>query len=257
MTNYERFRSLHHAEELLVLPNAWDAKSASHIEAQQFPAVATSSMAVAHSLGFEDGQQMSFEDYLFVIRRIVSTVHVPVSVDMEMGYGDSNEAIFQNMLRLAALGVAGINIEDSVIDGKARKLQEVKKFASTIEYTRNKLLAANANLFINLRCDTYILNVENKQAETASRLKIYNDCGADGIFLPCIVNEEDIAAAVAATTLPLNVMFMTGLPGFAELKKLGVKRISMGPFLFNKVYSHIAPLLQSVTDNKNTAPLLS
>src|ERR1700754_4423609 len=111
----EKFRELHSSADLFVLPNVWNAKSALLFQEQQFPAVATSSAAVADSLGYADGEGMPFDDYVFVIGRIAAAVQIPVSVDLEMGYGTSDEEIYNNILRLIDLGIAGINIEDSVI----------------------------------------------------------------------------------------------------------------------------------------------
>ncbi|WP_212004629.1 isocitrate lyase/phosphoenolpyruvate mutase family protein [Chitinophaga sp. HK235] len=182
------FKELHQTDKLFILPNAWDARSAQLFQEKGFSAVATSSAAVAGSLGYEDGEQMPFDDYLFVVRRILAAVSIPLSVDLEMGYGTTVEEIYKNIRQLADLGVAA---------------------------------------------------------------------GADGIFLPCISAVEDIADAVAQTRLPLNVMCVPGLPGFEELSELGVKRVSMGPFLFNKVYDHIGTLSHAITVADGFAPLFS
>ncbi len=256
-TPYQKFKSLHAADELFLLPNAWDARSASMFEENKFPAVATSSAAVANSLGYEDGENMSFDDYTFVIRRILSSITIPLTVDIETGYGNSDLEIAENILHLADLGVAGINIEDSVIHKSGRKLKDAVTFAKTVSYIKNKLNARGIDLFINVRCDTYILNVDNKQKETINRLKLYNDSGADGIFLPFISTEKDIAAAIENTTLPLNVMCVPNLPDFDTLNELGVKRVSMGPFMFHKVYGEINPLSKAILATKTFSPVLA
>jgi 2-methylisocitrate lyase-like PEP mutase family enzyme len=239
------------------LPNVWNAKSALLFQEKEFPAIATSSAAVANSLGYEDGEKMPFHDYLFVISRILSSVQIPLSVDLEMGYGTSDEEIYANIRELIDRGVAGINMEDSTVTKSGRVLKESQVFAKTIENIKNKLVSKNLNLFVNIRCDTFILNVDNKRQETNNRLKIYEATGADGIFLPCICTEEDIAETVSRTKLPLNVMCIPGLPGFEILSKLGVKRVSMGPFLFNKVYDNIGLLSQAITENGSFSSILS
>ena len=245
-TSFEKFRSLHHADQLFVLPNAWDARSAQILQEQKFPAIATSSAAVANSLGYEDGEKMSFDEYLFVIKRILDSVNVPVTVDIETGYGKTNDDIYNHLRKLIKLGVVGINIEDSIIVNGQRFMQDAKTFSSNIEFIRKKLREDSLELFINIRCDTYILNVENKERETLSRLSIYNNYGADGIFLPCISHEEDIREVVAHTKLPLNVMVVPGVPDIETLNRLGVKRVSMGPFLFQKTYNGIAEHVREV-----------
>jgi 2-methylisocitrate lyase-like PEP mutase family enzyme len=255
-SNFKKFKELHYGKQLFVLPNAWDAKSALVFQQEQFPAIGTSSAAVSGALGYDDGEGMPFNDYLFVIKRILSSVQVPVTIDMEMGYAKSNEKIYENIQKLIEAGVVGINIEDSIISNSKRSLRNANEFAETISYIRNKFVANNKELFINVRCDTYILNVQDKQKETGKRLKIYESAGADGIFLPCISNENDIAEAMQFSKLPLNVMCIPGLPDFDTLQKLGVKRISMGPFLFNKTYKKAAELSQKLIEKKTVSPIL-
>ena len=252
---FKEFKSLHHSDALFVLPNAWNAKSAELFQEQGFPAIATSSMAVANSIGYEDGEEMPFNDYLFIVKHILSSIKIPLSVDMEMGYGISDDQILTNIQRLTELGVAGINIEDSVMVKSVRVLKDPGLFAKTIEKAKDALIAKGINLFINVRCDTYILDVKNKQQETLDRLKQY-ETTADGIFLPCIANEEDIWEVVNNTKLPLNVMCVPGLPGFDRLNKLGVKRVSMGPFMFNKVYNNIAELTKTITTGNSFTAIL-
>jgi 2-methylisocitrate lyase-like PEP mutase family enzyme len=245
-----RFKQLH--QSLFILPNAWNPKSALHFQQAHFPAAATSSAAVANSLGYEDGEAMPFDEYLLIIRRILATVQIPVTVDLEMGYGNTNKAIYANIQKLAELGVAGINIEDSTIQSGNRTLKDANTFAETIAFIRNKV-----ELFINVRCDTYLLNVANKQTDTLARIQLYEAAGADGIFLPGISAEADIAEAVNATPLPINVMCIPALPDFETLQTLGVKRVSMGPFLFNKLYDSITPLTQAITATNNFSPLFA
>jgi len=256
-TPFQKFRALHHADKLFVLPNAWDARSAQILQDQKYPAIATSSAAVANSLGYDDGEKMSFDEYLFVVRRILTSVNVPVTVDIETGHGKTKEDIYENLRSLISLGVAGINIEDSVIAYGQRSMQNAKTFGGNIEFFRKKLSEDNLELFINIRCDTYILNVENKERETINRLSLYNNCEADGIFLPCISNEEDIAEAVAHTKLPLNVMVIPGLPDIDTLDRLGVRRVSMGPFLFQKTYNSIVGHVREIMLTGNFAAITS
>ena len=242
-SKFQQFKDLHSSAGLFVLPNAWDAKSARIFQEKGFAAIGTSSAAVAGSLGYGDGEEMPFTDHLFVIRRILATVQVPVSVDIEMGYGSSNEEIYHNLRQLTDLGVAGINIEDSVIVEGARKLKDATKFANTISYLKDQLTADGIELFINIRCDTFILNVAGKLQETLRRLKIYETTGADGIFLPCIAAEDDITTVISSTSLPLNVMAMPDLPDIDTLRRLGVTRLSLGPLAFSKAYENVGNIL--------------
>jgi 2-methylisocitrate lyase-like PEP mutase family enzyme len=256
-SQFHQFKDLHEPGALFVLPNVWNVASAVVFQEKGFPAIATSSAAVAASLGYADGQAMPFSDYLLIIRRILSSIRVPLSVDIEMGYGGSDEEIYANILQLIDLGIVGINIEDSTIHGNTRTLKDAALFAGTISFVRNKLRSDRLNLFINIRCDTFILNVDKPLEETLRRLKIYESTGADGIFLPCISAEDDIAAVIRNTQLPLNVMAIPSLPGFETLNKLGVKRVSMGNFLFNKTYDNINELVRKITANGDFSAILS
>lgn len=256
-THFETFKRLHKGSDILVLPNAWDVKSALVFQENKFPAVATSSAAVANSLGYADGEDMPFADYLFVIKRIVSSINIPLTVDMEMGYGKTNAEIGANIRLLVAAGVTGINIEDSTISNGTRALKDAGQFAETIRFIRKQLSAEQQELFINVRCDTYILDVSDKHEETKQRIQLYEAAGADAIFLPFINKAEDIAAAVANTGLPINVMCMAGLPDFDTLYKLGVKRVSMGPFIFRNTYSITEKLSKQIITDRNFSSLFS
>jgi 2-methylisocitrate lyase-like PEP mutase family enzyme len=249
-SNYQTFKQLHHSDRLLVLPNAWDAYSASLLEKHPFPAVATSSAAVAQALGYADGENMPFTDYLFVVGRIADSIQVPLSVDIEMGYGSSAAAIAENIRRLTDLGVVGINIEDSVFVGSRRVLKDASSFARMLDEVRNLLWSKE--LFINVRCDTYILNVDGRREETRRRLPLYESAGADGIFLPCIAEEEDILDAMGHTRLPLNVMYIPGLAGVDELQRLGVRRLSLGPAVFSEAYRQVGVFTNQLFTNKKT-----
>jgi 2-methylisocitrate lyase-like PEP mutase family enzyme len=256
-SSFEKFKALHSEKELFLLPNAWDARSALVFQESGFAAIGTSSAAVANSFGLEDGQNMTLEDYLFVIKKILAAIKVPLTVDFEMGYGENDEAIAENICNLATLGVAGINIEDSYIDKEGRKLKDATVFANTINHIKAKLKSRNLDLFVNLRCDTHILNIASKETEIISRLKIYNKTKADGIFIPCIVKEDDISDAVSYSKLPVNVMVIPTLPGIEKLNTLGVKRVSMGPFPFHKVYKGIGELSKEVKSSAMFAALFS
>jgi 2-methylisocitrate lyase-like PEP mutase family enzyme len=253
-SKFETFKKLHTADRLFILPNAWNPESAMLIEQCRYPAVGTSSAAVAAGLGYPDGEGMPFEDYFFIIGRILASVTIPVTIDMEMGYGKIDAAVYDNLRKLIDVGVAGINLEDStIVDGK-RVLKPADRFAQTVAFLKDKLNDAGQSLFINVRCDTFI--AENTANETANRLKLYGSAGADGIFLPFVSKKDDIANAVANTKLPLNVMCIPGLPEIDELNKLGVKRVSMGPFLHNKTYATAKELAKNVLQQNSLRSII-
>lgn len=253
---FERFKQLHEVKELLVLPNAWDARSAAILGEIGYKAIGTSSAAVASALGYADGQNMTFDEYLMVIKRIVASINVPLTVDLEMGYGTTPAAIYANARQLADIGVAGINLEDSTLSASKRTLGKAEQFAATIQYIKDNLQRDGKSLFINARCDTYLLKISDARKESARRAKLYASAGADGLFLPMITQEEDIVDAVAASALPLNVMCIPGLPDFAKLESLGVQRASMGPFLMMKAYGDVKDLASKVLQEKTFQSIL-
>lgn len=257
LSHYQKFRRLHESSDLFLLPNIWNAKSAMAFQENGFPAIATSSAAVASSLGYDDGENMGFADYLSVIKRILASVNIPLSVDIETGYGTTANAICTNIQQLSDLGVVAINIEDSIIGDTGRALQDATAFADRIDFIKNKLVSKNIDIFFNIRCDTYLLACKNKQSETLHRIRLYESSGADGIFLPCICAEDDIKEAVSSTKLPINVMCIPGLPDFETLQLLGVKRVSLGGFLFDKVYNNISAISREIAERKDLSSLLS
>lgn len=230
-SNYQIFKQLHYDKKPLLLPNAWDAGSAKNFAADGFAAVATSSSAVANALGYADGEQLSFDELLFVVQRICRSVDLPVSVDVEGGHSRNTPQICENIERLAALGVVGINFEDSAVDGE-RKLLDAAAFAETIAQIKAFCLERKIDVFINLRTDTYLLDVEDRFEETLKRIETYENAGADGIFIPCLTNAEEMKLFCQKTPLPVNVMCLPDLPNFDALAEAGIKRISMGPFMY-------------------------
>jgi 2-methylisocitrate lyase-like PEP mutase family enzyme len=239
MTPYLEFKKLHQQTSPLLIGNVWNVQSARVYEKLNFKAIATSSSAVAHSLGYEDGGKIPFSDLLFVVERIKKSTALPLSVDVEFGYGTTATEIANNLILLAEMGIVGVNFEDSFFENGARKLRDSLQFSQLLQEIKTILTQQGVSIFINLRCDTFLLNVQNVIPTTTERIKKYEQAGADGIFLPCITKESEIAEMVSQTNLPLNVMCMPQLLNFATLEKLGVKRISMGDFLNAYAYTSL------------------
>lgn len=254
---FNRFKELHYQQEPLLLPNAWNAQSAKLFEQQQFKAIATSSVAVAGTLGYGDGENMPFDEYLLMIRRIKASTSLPFTVDMEMGYGKTVEAIAANLEQLYKLGVAGINIEDSVIDGSVRSIDDPLAFGKKLEQLVALLKKMQVELFINVRSDAFLLKLPDARKEALNRIAVYEKTGVHGIFLPCITDVEDIKAVTAASSLPVNVMCMPTLPPFQVLQSAGVKRISMAGFVNARVYGEIELLSKKIVQEGSFAALFS
>ena len=254
MTKYSTFQQLHQQSEAFLLANAWNPESAKIFEQAGAKAIGTSSAALANAFGYDDGENIPFEDLLFIAKRIVESVSLPVTVDLERGYGNNAAEIFNNITRLYDAGVVGINIEDSLGNGK-RGFHPIAEFAAKINGIKEMLIKNNISFFINVRTDGFLLNLTDALEQTLERLPVYEAAGADGIFIPCITDEKDIATSVKGTKLPVNVMCMPSLPDFKRLSELGVKRISMGGFAHNKVYKELEQLVNKITNEQSFAPL--
>ncbi|MBN3002297.1 isocitrate lyase/phosphoenolpyruvate mutase family protein [Chromobacterium alkanivorans] len=240
------FTALHHQAEPLLMANVWDADSARLAEQAGYAAIGTSSAAIAALLGYDDGEDLSFAELRRMVLRLRTASRLPLSVDMEAGYGDSPARIVANLLDLAALGVAGVNLEDSVVRQGQRRLLPAEDFAATLAAVRAGLTQAGAALFLNIRTDIFLLGAPDARAQAIVRGRLYAERGADGLFVPGVVQEEDILAIAEAVPLPLNVMCMPALPDFAALARLGVKRISMGNAVHEQLQRSLRNMLQNI-----------
>jgi 2-methylisocitrate lyase-like PEP mutase family enzyme len=226
-----------HQGKLLILANAWDAGSARLIESLGAPAIATTSAAVAWSHGYPDGNELPIGLLAATVAGITRVIHVPLSVDFEGGYASSPAAVGKNVARLIAAGAVGINLEDGTGSPYqfCKKAEEVKRIASRL----------GVNLFVNARIDTYLRDLvlaKARLAETLQRATLYRSAGADGIFVPGVVDAPTISTLVSGVVLPLNVLARAGLPSAGELAKLGVRRLSAGSGLASAVYGRAAAL---------------
>ncbi|TQV88823.1 isocitrate lyase/PEP mutase family protein [Aliikangiella coralliicola] len=247
------FRDLHHQNSPLILCNAWDVASANIAEELGFKAIGTSSAAIASVLGYPDGESISFSELRHFVERIVKNINLPLTVDIESGFSDDPLSVVKNIKLLADMGVVGVNIEDSVVKAEERKLVNAETFSKTISKIREQLEHHQIDIFLNVRTDVFLLGQSNPVNETNKRVDLYSNAGADGIFIPCIEKEDDIEKVVSNTRLPVNVMCMPNLPSFKRLQELGVKRVSMGNFLFEHMYTGFKDTLKAVSDNESFA----
>jgi 2-methylisocitrate lyase-like PEP mutase family enzyme len=252
MSAFETFLQLHQNDKPLILGNAWDVNSARLFEQSGYAAVGTSSQAVAQVLGYDDGENVSFEDLLRLARRTAEVVKIPVTVDLEAGYARTADGIVENIKKLHDVGVAGINLEDT-LPGTA-VLRPAAEFQKQLSAITNKMAQQNIKLFINTRTDGFILGLETAQAETISRAMLYQQTGVHGLFVPCMTEESDIRAVTSATTLPVSVMCMPTLPTFDVLGLWGLKRVSMGPFAYRYVNKQAEAAMMKVLNVNSFTP---
>ena len=219
------FRALHVPGDPLVLFNIWDAGSAKAVAKAGARAIATGSFGVAESQGFADGEGFPLQHALDVVESVVRSVDLPVTFDMESGYGATDEAVGRSAALAIAAGAAGINMEDRMPGETA--LLPVAEAAERIA------AAASTGLFVNARCDVYRgLKAENYGQHlidaVLERAEAYAKAGAGGLFVPFLGDHTAIKTICAASPLPVNILWGPGRGTTAELAALGVARISYG-----------------------------
>ncbi len=226
----QRFRELHHADDMLILPNAWDVASAKIFEQAGFSAIATTSAGVAWSLGYADGEHIPRDEMLRAVERIARATALPVSADLEAGYGDTPEAVANTMRLAIEAGAVGVNVEDGTHHAE-QPLRDIELQLEMIQAIRETAHAADVPLVINARTDTYVRSVgdeESRFAETVRRANAYFQAGADCAFVIGLRTGETIARLVPAIHGAVNILTGPGAPTIPELARIGVKRVSFG-----------------------------
>ena len=245
MNQYEKFYQLHHQQKPLMIANAWNSRSAQLIEEAGFEAIGTSSGAISSSLGYEDGEKIPFNELLYIVKRIQATIKVPLTVDMERGYTDDLQILTDNIQKLIDIGASGINIEDAQgEDIYLRKLESIK----------NYLVKTNQQLFINARTDAFLQKLPSPLETTLRRSKLYQDAGADGLFVTAVPDAGVIEEITRAVTIPVNIVSTPKLP-VETLVKHGVKRISMAVLLYRATYNQLERIIREVRAENSFAPL--
>ncbi|AKU17827.1 isocitrate lyase/PEP mutase family protein [Luteipulveratus mongoliensis] len=228
-----RFHALH--QDVLVLPNCWDAATARVIEAAGAPALATTSAAVAWALGQPDGNRLDRDLMLQNLRRITAAVSVPVTSDIEGGFGEGDAALAETTRLVIDAGAVGVNLEDTY-DGGFRSLEDA---AHRVGVVRKAAEQAGVDLFINARTDSYLAGT-NDVDDTLARAAAYLDAGASGIFVPGTGDLELISRLTSEIKAPVNVLVGPGSPSVPELKDAGVRRVSAGSSLASSVFGHVS-----------------
>jgi 2-methylisocitrate lyase-like PEP mutase family enzyme len=224
------FRLRHRGIGVLLLPNAWDVASARVLEEVGFSAIATTSAGIAFSLGYPDGQRISREEMMARIGRIARAVQVPVTADVEWGYGSTAEEIARTTREVIETGAVGMNLEDT--SGRAdQPLLPLEQVLEKIKAVRETAAALRVPIVVNARTDVYLLeggNPDADYAEAVRRLVAVRDAGADCVFAPGLKDAETIGRLVKDVACPVNILAVPGTPSIEELGKLGVARVSVG-----------------------------
>lgn len=225
-----RFHELHHGPHILILPNAWDAASAKVFERSGFGAVATTSAGIAASYGYPDGEHISRAEMLEAVGRIAGIVAVPVTADMEAGYGTTPEQVAETARLVLEAGAIGLNLEDGSGD-KAHPLADLSLQVEKIQAVRQAARAFGVPLVINARTDVYERLDRNDGTlldQAIQRGNAYREAGADCVFVIDVSDRKIIGELVRGIDAPINILAGSGSPSVAELEELGVARVSFG-----------------------------
>lgn len=230
----KQFQELHTSPELLVLPNAWDVGSAVIFEKSGCSAVATTSAGIAYSLGYPDYERIKLSGLLQVSERIAQRVTVPLSVDIERGFGQSDEEVLETVTKVIGLGAVGINIEDGIpatvqLDDIAEQCELIAKIATLKE-------SLDVDFCINARTDAFLLVEEHLNStnhsqqfdEAVKRSNAYLDAGADCAFVPGVLSTQQIQDLVREIDGAINIIATPKCPSLSELETMGVARLSLG-----------------------------
>ena len=245
------FRQLHQTPPVLVLPNAWDAVSARIFEQAGFPAIATTSGGIAALLGYPDGEHISCRQMLEMVGRIVDSVSIPVSADMEAGYGRTIEQIAETTRRVIDAGAVGLNLEDGTGDAD-KPLADVAFQVEAIKAVRSAADLASVPRVLNARTDVFLHanGGETKRLkEAVRRANAYRDAGADSLFIIGLRDPKTIAQLVREVRGPVNVLAGQGAPAISELEELGVARVTFGSGLMRATL----PLVQRMAKELRTS----
>jgi 2-methylisocitrate lyase-like PEP mutase family enzyme len=258
----EMFLKFHQDKEILVLLNSWDRGSSRLIEACGYKAVATTSMGIAASLGYPDSQIIQLSEMIEVITGIVNAVKVPVTVDIEAGYGNNLNEIIDSVKKIIATGIVGINIEDS-IDLNPVLIDEME-FCERISAIRALSESLGFHLVINARTDSFFTSSgspQEKLSESIKRGNKYREAGADCIFIQPVWDKKTISTLVKEINAPINILANptngAGLPpSVHELEDLGVARLSLGSSLMKATLALIKKVANELSE-KGTYNILS
>ncbi len=249
-TTAATFRRLHQGPDPLVLANCWDAGSARLLEHLGARAVATTSAGLAWTHGYPDGDALPIDRLVATVGSITRVLRVPLTVDAEGGYSSDPVAVGEMVAALVDAGAVGINLEDG---GSPPEL-----LAAKIGRAKEAAARRGVDLFVNARTDVYLRGLvpaDALVAETLARAARYRDAGADGLFVPKIVDPAEIRVIASAADLPLNVLAWPGLPPAGELGALGVRRLSSGSAIAQGVWARAAELAGAFLRDGRSAAL--
>jgi 2-methylisocitrate lyase-like PEP mutase family enzyme len=250
----EKFLKFHYDKEILILLNTWDIGTSKLIEASGYKAIATTSMGIAASLGYPDCQVIKLSEMIKAIKGIVNGVQVPVTVDIEAGYGKNLNEIIASVKRIIETGIVGINIEDSLHSKPG--LIDIKEFCERISAIRELSYSMGFHLVINARTDSFYTSSGSqaeKLSESIKRGNKYREVGADCIFIQPVWEKDTISTLVKEINAPINILANPGIgtglpPSVHELQDMGVARLSLGSSVMKATLAIIKKIADELTE---------
>ncbi|MCS0671620.1 isocitrate lyase/phosphoenolpyruvate mutase family protein [Cytobacillus firmus] len=246
------FHRLHQQASTFVLPNAWDVISAKMFEEYGFKAIGTTSAGIAASLGYLDGQSIPLNKMVETIENIAKSVNVPVSADIEAGYGQTVEEVLETVKAVAAAGAIGINLEDGTGDPN-RPIFDMSSQEEKIAAIKELSESRNMPLFINARTDLYWLNIGDSSTrlqEAVKRAKAYQAAGADCIFIPGLTDTKIIKSIREEISCPINLLVDPEMPSLTELSEIGIERLSCGSVPFRATLTFLRSMSEEIVNRQ-------
>jgi 2-methylisocitrate lyase-like PEP mutase family enzyme len=253
-----RFRALHGGPGILLLCNVWDAASARVVEQAGFPAIATTSAGIAWSLGFADGEHAPFEEVVAAVRRVVAAVSVPVSADIEAGFGETPRETAMSCLDVLEAGAVGVNLEDGTA-GKDR-LVPIALQCEKIRAAKEAAAGAGKDLVVNARTDVFLDQIGDPASrfeEAVRRSNAFRAAGADCLFVPGVTDEATIGRLVEAIDGPVNILAGLESPPVAVLSRLRVARLSLGSGPARSALGHLRRIARELAEQGTYSAIAS
>ena len=247
----EKLQALIDADETLVLPNVWDVAGARIVAEQGYPVIATSSAGIAWSLGCPDGEVISRDDMLFMVRKIAAGVDLPVTADMEAGYGEAPEAVADTVTATLDAGAVGANIEDSSSQAPGHPLLDYELSVARIRAAKKAADAYGVPFVINARSDGFFGGRpgEGVFEETVRRCNAYLQEGAGCVFVPFVRDRDTMEKLLAAIDGPVNFLANPAAPDLHQMREMGVARVSIGGLFSLLTYTRIREACLEMRDS--------
>ncbi len=247
------FQALHIKGDPIILYNIWDAGSAQTVANAGAKALATGSWPVAAAFGYEDGEKIPLDLMIENLSRIIAGTDLPVSSDIEGGYGTSPDEVATTVTKVIATGAVGFNFEDQIVGGLG--LYDIADQKDRITAARTAADSIVENVYINARTDIFLKAKPDTHSDamlddTIDRAKAYADAGASGFFAPGLADADMIEHLCAECPLPVNIIALPHVPDSKTLANLGVARISYGPVPYKKMTAWLEDQARSAFDYK-------